>query len=142
MASPGQKQGRCGHLMAGFDTHSFCARCRDKNKGPDPCISEEVCNSCNILTADQRLQLSTSSYKIKKEKRELKKVSDTPAKKDSDSSSLIDPSSVTVVGAVDDQGMLQSPGSSSDDKKKRKLLLKTKLNLRLSNTLRKALQVI
>ena len=57
------------------------------------------------------------SYRIKKEKRDLKKVSDTP-KQDSSSSSLIDPSSVTVVGAVDGQGILQSPGSSSGKKKK------------------------
>ena len=49
-----------------------------------------------------------------------RKQGDTP-QKNSDSSSLIDPSSVTVVGAVDDQGNLQSPGSSSgSDKKKDK----------------------
>ena len=41
----------------------------------------------------------------------------TPKK---DSSSLIDPSSVMVVGAVDDQGILQSPGSSSSVKKTKK----------------------
>ena len=29
MASPGQK-GLCGHLMAGFDSHLYCVRCRDK----------------------------------------------------------------------------------------------------------------
>ena len=63
------------------------------------------------------MQLSTLSYRIKKEKRDLKKTSDTP-KQDSSSSSLIDPSSVTAVGAVDSQGTLQSPGSSSGKKKK------------------------
>ena len=112
MSSPGQKHGGCGHLMARFDTHSFCARCREKSKGPDPCVSKSDCQACNVLTEDQRLQLSTPSYRIKKEKRDLKKQSDTP-QKNSDSSSLIDPSSVTVVGAVDDQGNLQYPGSSS-----------------------------
>ena len=122
MASPGQKRGGCGHLMAGFDSHSFCTRCRDKGKGPDPCISDKDCNSCNILTADQHLQLSTPSYEIKnfKEKRESKKASDTPTKKESYSSSLIDPSSVTVVGAVDDQGIVQSPSSSSSVNNKKK----------------------
>ena len=103
--------------MASFDSHSFCARCREKVKGSDPCVSHNDCNSCNILTEDQRLQLSRPSYRIKKEKRDLKKASDTP-KQDSSSSSLIDPSSVTVVGAVDGQGILQSPGSSSGKKKK------------------------
>ena len=69
---------------------------------------------------DQCLQLPRPSYKIKRVKLESKKVSDTPTKKDSDSYSLIDPSSVTVVGAVDDQGMLQSPGLSSGVEKKKK----------------------
>ena len=62
------------------------------------------------------MQFSTPSYRLKKEKCDLKKSSEPP-KQDSSSSSLIDPSSVTVVGAVDDQGILQSPGSSSGKKK-------------------------
>ena len=90
MSSPGQKHGGCGHLMASFDTHSFCARCREKSKGPDPCVSKRDCQACNILTEDQRLQLSTPSYRIKKEKRESKKQGDTP-QKSSDSSSLTRP---------------------------------------------------
>ena len=114
-----QKHGGCGHLMARFDTHSFCARCREKSKGPDPCVSKSDCQACNVLTEDQRLQLSTPSYRIKKEKRDLKKQGETP-QKNSDSSSLIDPSSVTVVGVVDDQVILQSPGSSSGAEKKKK----------------------
>ena len=116
MSSPAQKHGSCGHIMASFDSHSFCARCREKGKGSDPCVLKNDCNSCNILSEDQRLQLSTPSYRLKKEKRDLKKSADTP-NKDSSSSSLIDPSSVTVVGVVDDQGIVKSPGSSSDKKK-------------------------
>ena len=116
MSSPSQKHGSCGHIMASFDSHCFCARCREKGKGSDPCISHLDCNTCNSLTEEQRIQLSTPSYRIKKEKRDSKKVSDTP-KQDS-SSSLIDPSVVTVVGAVDDQGIVKSSGSSSDKKSK------------------------
>ena len=71
------------------------------------------------LTEDQCLQLSTPSYRIKKEKRDLKKQVETP-QKNSDNSSLFDPSSVMVVGVVDDQGILQSPGSSSGAEKKKK----------------------
>ena len=120
MSSSLQKHGGCGHLMARFDTHSFCARCREKSKGPDPCVSKSDCQACNVLMEDHRIQLSTPSYRIKKGKCDLKKQGDTP-QKNSDSSSLIDPSSVMVVGAVDDQGILQSPGSSSgSDKKKDK----------------------
>ena len=118
MSSRGQKHGSCGHIMASFDSHSFCTRCREKGKGSDPCIAHNDCTACNSLTEEQRLQLSTPSYRLKKEKRELKKSSDTP-KKDSDSSSLIDPSSVTVVGAVNAQGVVESPGlSSGPDKTK------------------------
>ena len=85
----------------------------------DPCVSKSDCQACNVLTEDQRLQLSTPSYRIKKKKRDLKKQDEIP-QKNSDSSSRIDPSSVTVVGAVDDQGILQSPGSSSGAEKKKK----------------------
>ena len=35
MSSPGQRRGSCGHAMANFDTHSHCARCREKGKGTD-----------------------------------------------------------------------------------------------------------
>ena len=115
MSSPSQKHE--SYIMASFDSHSFCARCSEKGKGSDPCISNNDCNHCKSLMEDQRLQLSMPSYRLKKEKRDLKKSSDPP-KQDSSSSSLIDPSSVTVVGAVDGQGILQSPGSSSGKKKK------------------------
>ena len=38
MASPGQRRGKCGHAMALFDTHTHCARCREKGKGQDFCV--------------------------------------------------------------------------------------------------------
>ena len=50
MSSLGQKhrgQIHLYHFMAGFDTHSFCARCRDKGEGPDPCISKSDCQACH-----------------------------------------------------------------------------------------------
>ena len=119
LSSLGQKHGFCGNLMARFDTHSFCASCREKGKGPDPCVSKSDCQACNVLTEDQRIHLSTPSYRIKMEKRDLKKQADTP-QNNSDNSSLIDLSSVMVVGAVDDQGILQFPGSSSGSDEKQK----------------------
>ena len=127
MSSPGQKHGSCGHIMASFDSHCFCACGREKGKGTDPCINHNDYQACNSLTEEQRVQLSTPSYRLKKEKRDLKKSSDTPIK-DSDSSTLIDPSSVTVVGAVDSQGMTQSPGSSSSTKKKKSTSTEKKIS--------------
>ena len=57
MASPGQKQGLCGLLMAGFDTHTYCARCRDQGTFIDPCITQEDCQFCNFLTKDQKARV-------------------------------------------------------------------------------------
>ena len=124
MASPGQKRGGCGHLMAGFDTHSFCARCHDKGKGQDPCVekTDSVGKFCNILTSDQRPQFSTPSYKLKKEKREAKSTS-TPSKEAESVTlgpTLVDPSHVSVVGVMDGQGTVRSPAEKKkkvEDKK-------------------------
>ena len=38
MSSPGQRRGGCGRAMANFDSHAFCARCREKGKGTDDCV--------------------------------------------------------------------------------------------------------
>ena len=90
-------------MMAGFDLHSVCACCRDKKKGQDPCVEKpgSDCLHCNALTPEQLSQLSTPSYKIKKEKRELK--SSTPVKNPPSSPTLVDPALVWVVGVVDGQ---------------------------------------
>ena len=49
MSLPSQRRGGCGHMMAGFDLHSVCARCRDKKKGQDPCVEKpgSDCHHCN-----------------------------------------------------------------------------------------------
>ena len=109
MSSPGQHRGKCGHVMANFDTHFHCARCRDKGKGKEPCVSDPQmfnCQICNSLTSDQRQQLATPSYKLKKEKREAKLTEPTPSQ---DSEQLVDPSSVSVIGVIDEQGSVKSP---------------------------------
>ena len=43
MASPGQRRGTCGHAMALFDSHTKCARCRDKGLGQDACVEKKDC---------------------------------------------------------------------------------------------------
>ena len=98
MASPGQSRGLCGHIMAGFDKHSVCARCRDKKKGEDPCIKDKPCSHCDLLTEEQKLQLANPVYQKKKEKRELK------AKAEESSNILVDPSLVSVIGLAKDVG--------------------------------------
>ena len=120
MSSRGQRRGKCGHVMANFDTHSHCARCRDKGKGKEPCGSDPQtsnCQICNSLTSDQRQQLATPSYKLKKEKREAKLTELTPSQ---DSEQLVDPSSVYVIGVVDEQGAVKSPAVVPPPEKKPK----------------------
>ena len=89
------------------------------------------CKFSNLLTSEERSQLSTPSCKIKKEKHEARKDTlSTPSKATVDSlnPSFVDPESVSVIGAVDDQGVLQSPGYSEQaeksprKRKKRRLL--------------------
>ena len=120
MASPGQRRRKCGHAMALFDTHSHCARCREKGKGQDFCVenptSADKCPICTTFTSDQRLQLATPAYKIKKDKREAKAADSTPSKDEE----LVDPASVAVIGAVDNQGTVKTSVSAPPPDKKPK----------------------
>ena len=102
MSSPGQRKGACGHIVASFDKHSRCARCRDKGQGDDPCVKHIPCEIYDLLTLEQVLQLTTPTYKIRKEKQKVKDL-------------LVDPSTVTVVSEVEPEGVDRPPSSSSMD---------------------------
>ena len=120
MSSPGQRRGGCGHAMANFDSHAFCARCREKGKGTDDCVKNpntSDCKICNAFSEEQRLQLATPSYRIKKEKREAKKLEATPSK---DNENLIDPASVSVIGPVEKSITSNSVEAPPPDKKAKK----------------------
>ena len=113
MASPGQKRGVCGHFMAGFHMHAHCAMCRDKLKCTDPCVNKKDCPHCDVLTSEQKLQLSTP-YQKKKEKHEQKTVlSDKSVKADKSEDGgdmLVDPILVSVIGlATTDKKAVKSP---------------------------------
>ena len=119
MSSPGQRRGGCGHAMANFDSHAFCARCREKGKGTDDCVKNpntSDCKICNAFSEEQRLQLATPSYRIKKEKREAKRLEATPSK---DNVDLIDPASVSVIGPVE-KPTSSNPEAPPPDKKAKK----------------------
>ena len=88
MASPGQRKGACGHIMASFDKHSRCSRCRDKGLGEDLCIKKHSCEYCELLTPEQVIQLATPTYKLRKEKQKERE-------------SLVDPASLTIFSPVD-----------------------------------------
>ena len=124
MSSPGQKRGSCGHAMAIFDGHAFCARCREKGKGEEPCVKDKDsvdCSLCNSFTPEQRVQISTPSYKIKKEKREAKHADISQP-----TDELIDPSSVSVIGVVAGTSADTSPVPPEKKTKKDKPSVKPK----------------
>ena len=118
MSSPGQRRGSRGHAMASFDGHAYCARCRDKGKGEELCVKDKEtsdCKLCNALTPEQRAQLATPSYKIKKEKREAKHTDSIPPADDT----LVDPASVAVIGIVGDSSASKIDSAPPEKKPKK-----------------------
>ena len=64
MSSPGQKRGTCGHVMAIFDGHLKCGRCRDKGVDEDNCVLKKDCPICKAFTPEQIQQLATPHTEI------------------------------------------------------------------------------
>ena len=94
MLSPGQKRGTC-YVMASFDNHKKCARCREKGVGDDPCVQKMDCQISKAFTPVQLKQLSTPIYQSRKGRDQKKMASDSPA---SVTPTLVDPSEVTLLG--------------------------------------------
>ena len=92
MASPsdkkGQRRGLCGHIMASFDSHKQCARCRKKFIGDDDCVQKRPCAICDDFSEVQKEILSTPTCKIRKEKK---------------SGALVSPEHVTVIASIEDK---------------------------------------
>ena len=97
MASPGQRRGMCGHAMALFDGHTKCAHCHEKGVGSDACVEKKPCSICDGFSEEQKLQLSTPKYRVRKE---LQQEADSP--------SHVKPSEVTVLGKVESNGETSS----------------------------------
>ena len=75
---------------------------------------------CDVLTPEQKLQISTPSYQKKKEKREQRTaLADKSAENVSET--LVDPSLVSVVGFTStDSKAMKSPDTATKDKQKKK----------------------
>ena len=90
MDSPGEKKGQrrgsCGHVMAAFDLHKKCARCRDKGIGDDPCVKDKQCSVCDSFSDEQKELISTPSYRIRKDRK---------------AGILVSPKEVEVIASVD-----------------------------------------
>ena len=102
MASPGDKKGQrkdlCSHIMAGFDSHDKCARCRDKRIGEDNCVLDRPCPICDAFSDSQKESLATPSYRIRKDKK---------------AGLLVSLKEVTVISSVDTEPTFQSPSGPS-----------------------------
>ena len=98
--------------MASFDGHMKCARCRDKGVGEDNCIPKKDCSICKGFTPKQIHQLSTPTYRERRNK-EKKLVSSSPAP------TLVDPSHVSVLGKVEGDKCVQPETTPAAAKKKR-----------------------
>ena len=102
MASPGDKKGQrrgvCGHIMASFDLHKRCARCREKGLGDDDCVAKKSCFICDGLTDSQKDMLATPTYKNRKDKK---------------AGVLVSPEQVTVIASVEDKEPVFQPSLSA-----------------------------
>ena len=96
--------------MAGFDTHSKCARYRDKGLGDDPCVQKKECVICKGFTPDQVLQLATPAYRDRKGKKATSSTTtSTPT--------LVDPTHVNVLGKVEKGKAAQSTPTTKKTKR-------------------------
>ena len=114
MASPGdfkgQRRGACGHIMAAFDLHERCARCREKKLGEDPCVKDKPCSLCDQFSDTQKETLSTPSYRIRKER----KAGDlSSANAPTDNSSAQPSAHLVPVSQPSAQPAAQAPAASS-----------------------------
>ena len=94
MSSPGQKRRTCDHVMATFDVHLKCARCRDKGVGEDNCVLKKACPICKAFTSEEIQQLATPTYRDRKNK-DKKMVSSSPTP------TFVHPSHVSILGKVE-----------------------------------------
>ena len=109
--SQGQKRGTCGHVMARFDGHKKCPRCRDKGVEEDYCVLKKDCSICKGFNPEQIHQLSTPTYRELRNKEKLVLYSPAPT--------LVDPSHVSVLGKVEGDKAVQPETTPAAAKKKR-----------------------
>ena len=108
MSFPGQKRGTCGHVMALFNSHKKCARCREKGVGDDPCVKKMDCQICQAFTPAQLKQLSTPIYQSWKERYQKKTATDSSA---SATPTLVYLSEVTLLRWVHKESTESTPAS-------------------------------
>ena len=97
MSSSGQKRGTCGHVMALFDSHKKCVRCREKGVGDDLCMKKMDCQICKAFYTCANSTTFHPYLQVHEKRYQKKRVTDSPA---SATPTLVDPSEVTLLGQV------------------------------------------
>ena len=105
MASPGQKRGTGGHIMALFDSHSKCACCREKGIGKDPCVEKKPCDICESFSEDQKKPPLTGQVRSSRKRQALP-------------TQIVDPADLTVLGQVRSNGDNSDRGKTPSKKPK------------------------
>ena len=82
--------------MASFDEHSKCARSQDKGVGDYPCVPKKDCHLCNILSAEQKLQIASLTYESHGEQQKKSKYP-----------SLVNPENVKLLWKVGSGQVIQ-----------------------------------
>ena len=95
--------------MAGFDTHSKCARCRDKGLGDDPCVLKKECVICKGFTPEQSLSLLRLPIGTEKTRRRPPMLRPHPPP------TLVDPAHVSVLGKVEKVKAVQTTPFQEDE---------------------------
>ena len=84
--------------------------------GDNPCVKKLDCQICKAFTPAQIQQLSTPTYKSRKECEQKKAVTDSPT---SATPTLVDPSEVTLLGRVHNERAASVEFTPAGKKKKR-----------------------
>ena len=97
MASPRQRRGTCGHAMALFDSHTKCARCREKGVGKDACLEEKPGQIYDSFSEKKRAIGHPHIQGTQRVSEENRLFPPPPR--------LVDPSDVTVLGPISERDL-------------------------------------
>ena len=106
MASPGEKQGTCGYIMASFDSHLNCAHCCNKGVGEDMCVLKKDCSIASHLLSSR--SSSWPHPRTMYEKKEHSEKTATPTQ--------IDPADCKLLGKVEGDRVIEETPPSKQKK--------------------------
>ena len=71
------KSVKCRHFCFAFDSHNYCATCRESRKGDDPCVTfESPCEISASFTEEQLIKITHRKRYVKKQKKDTTSYKD------------------------------------------------------------------